>query len=162
MASERTREPVAGRKLADLRHLVHRIGHRAGPGIFDLHITKLRIDLQNVAAHLRLEPARRRGARRDASAPQQPVVRHDAIIIAGAARIGDRAGIAHRLEQLFAERRRHRHIGQDRQHGRGDLLIDRADPGATGEHHMARAHQALQRLHALAHAAGSIPIACVF
>ena len=76
-------------------------------------------------AQRRLEPPRRRRARDDAPAPHQPVVADDAVIVAGAARVGDRAGVAHRVEQPFAERRRHRHIGRDRQHGRGDRRIDR-------------------------------------
>ena len=45
VAAERARQPIAGRELADLRHLVHRIGHHAGPRVLDLDLAELRIDL---------------------------------------------------------------------------------------------------------------------
>src|SRR4051794_13114884 len=45
MAAEAACEPQARRKLADLRHPVERIAEHAGPDVFDLDLTKLRIDV---------------------------------------------------------------------------------------------------------------------
>ena len=84
--------------------------------------------------------------------PHQPVVADDAVIVAVAPVIRDRTAVAERVEQPFPERRGHRHIGRDRQHGRGDRRIDRPDAGRAGEHHVAGAHRGVRRRDALAHA----------
>ena len=71
------------------------------------------------------------------------------VVVPGAARVRHRAGVTHRVEQLFAERYRDRHVSRDRLQGRGKLGVDRADAGAAGEYDMTRAHHSVRRLHAL-------------
>ena len=152
MAAEGAGEPDAGRELADLRHLVHGVAHRAGPGVLDLHVGELRIDPHDVAAQKHGQPARRREPRGDAAAPHQAVPADHAVVIAGAPRVGDRAGIGNGLGEPLAERRRSGEIACDRNNGSRDRRKHRAEMRPACEYDVVGAHAAVRRVDALAHA----------
>ena len=151
MAAEAGGQPDAGAKLAELRHAVHGVAERAGPGVIDRDFAELRIGFFDVGlqrAHVAARIARPCGR---AARQHQAVAADDAVMIVGEVGVADAAAIADHLAELLAERCGGDHIGGDRQQRRADLRHQPADLHIAGEHHVVGAQPRSRRDDAFSH-----------
>ncbi|OIQ66433.1 hypothetical protein GALL_519970 [mine drainage metagenome] len=133
LAAEAARDPQALTQLADLRHAMHGLAHRATPHVRDLDLPEPGKNCADPARDGGRETRRPGVPGGFGARPYQLVAIHDPEMI-DAIRVGHRSLECDRLGKALAERRRYRGVAPDRQQRFRQPPQGRAEMDVAGEH----------------------------